>query len=188
MGGSFQAYTRVFLNDPSGAFRSCRQVPSRSKPARSATRQLGRFSASDEGVELVEPQVLFTLHDANGVQRDGRHHRPLPPANGTVTTPGVDDSVRQIQLQHHRAAVAAQPMLGLDDRIEARGHRLLLQPVVQLPPDAPALSFFRITCCLARSRERGLGGLNFNDSWASGRPRTRQRGRVGWIGARQVLQ
>ena len=71
----------------------------------------------DEGVELVKTQVFFTLHDANGVQRNGRNNRPLAPADGAVTTPGVDDSVKQIQLQHHRAAVAAQPMLGLDDGV-----------------------------------------------------------------------
>jgi len=69
------------------------------------------------GVELVQPKMLLALNDEDGIQRDRCHHRALAPTDRAVASPGVHDAVRQIQFQHHRAAMAGQPMLGLDGDI-----------------------------------------------------------------------
>lgn len=69
------------------------------------------------GVELIQPKLLLTLDDADGIHRDRGHYRTFAPADRAVAAPGVDDAVRQVQFEHHRAAVARQPMAELDGHI-----------------------------------------------------------------------
>jgi predicted small lipoprotein YifL len=60
------------------------------------------------------PQVLFTLHDANGVQRDRRHHRALALADRAIAASRINDALWQFELQDHAATVTLQPMPGLN--------------------------------------------------------------------------
>src|SRR3546814_5204238 len=66
------------------------------------------------GVELVEPEMLRTSHDAKPRQRYRRHDRALPTTDGAVEAPGIHDAVRQDKLQFHGAAVATGAVPGLD--------------------------------------------------------------------------
>lgn len=81
-------------------------------PARAAEVVLGHM-----GVELIQPKVLLTLNDTDGIQRDRGHHRAFASADRAIAAPGVDDAVWQVQFEHHRAAVARQPMARLDGHI-----------------------------------------------------------------------
>src|SRR3546814_11458709 len=66
------------------------------------------------GVELVEPEMLRTSHDAKPGQRHRRDDRTLAETDGTVAAPGLHDAVRQVELQFHGSAVARGPVPGLD--------------------------------------------------------------------------
>src|SRR3546814_5550683 len=66
------------------------------------------------GVELVEPEMLRTSHDAKPGQRHRRDDRTLAATDGTVAAPGIHDAVRQVELQFHGAAVARGAVPGLD--------------------------------------------------------------------------
>src|SRR3546814_12835274 len=66
------------------------------------------------GVELVEPEMLRTSHDAKPGQRHRRHDRTLPATDGTVAAPRIHDAVRQVEPQFHGAAAARGAVPGLD--------------------------------------------------------------------------
>src|SRR3546814_15838134 len=66
------------------------------------------------GVELVEPEMLRTSHDAKPGQRHRRDDRTLSATDGTVAAPGIHDAVPQVELLFHGAAVARGAVPGLD--------------------------------------------------------------------------
>jgi len=65
-------------------------------------------------VELIEPQVLGALNDADAAQWHRGNDGALAPANGTIAAPGVNDAVWEIQFQFHRPAMACGSVLGLN--------------------------------------------------------------------------
>src|SRR5690606_33084821 len=66
------------------------------------------------GIELVELEMLRAFQDAKPGKRHRSDNGAFAATDGAVTTPGVDDSVRQIDLKFHGTAVTRSSMLGFD--------------------------------------------------------------------------
>ena len=64
----------------------------------------------DVRVELVGFQCVLALDDRDARKHDRRDDCTLSPADGTVAPTRVDDAVRQIELEHDRAAMAGRPL------------------------------------------------------------------------------
>lgn len=79
-------------------------------------------------VELIELEILRSFDDADAAQRYGGDDRAFAPANGAIAMSGIDNAIRQIQFQLHRAAMACSPMPGLyGDPANFLEHYLFLQ-------------------------------------------------------------
>jgi hypothetical protein len=64
--------------------------------------------------------MFGALDDVQPAERHGSHDGAPASAIGTVATQRIDHSLRQIQEQFHRAAVAGGSMLGVYDRAANR--------------------------------------------------------------------
>ena len=60
----------------------------------------------DLGVELIHAQSVRALDDAQPRQRHRCDDAAAPPAQRAVAAARIDDAIRQVEFQHHRAAVA----------------------------------------------------------------------------------
>ena len=67
-------------------------------------------------VELIQPKGISALNDADAGKRNRGHNRAPATAHRAIAAPWIDDSVGQIQFQHHSPAVASEPMLRFDFR------------------------------------------------------------------------
>src|SRR3546814_16632549 len=65
------------------------------------------------GIELVELEATGSIDDAEPVQRHRSNNRALATADGTIAAPRIDDPVREVKLQLHRAAMTRGPVRGL---------------------------------------------------------------------------
>src|SRR3546814_4713163 len=64
-------------------------------------------------IELVEREATGSIDDAEPVQRHRSNNRALATADGTIAAPRIDDPVREVKLQLHRAAMTRGPVRGL---------------------------------------------------------------------------
>src|SRR3546814_21055605 len=65
------------------------------------------------GIELVELEATGSIDDAEPVQRHRSNNRALATADGTIAAPRIDDPVREVKPQLHRAALTRGPVRGL---------------------------------------------------------------------------
>ena len=66
------------------------------------------------GIELVKLQLTLALDDMDSLLRHGRDYCAAAAAHRAIAAAGVDDTIRQIKLQNHRAAVASGAVSGQD--------------------------------------------------------------------------
>ena len=79
------------------------------------------------GIELIEPELALALNDLDTVQRNRGNDGTFTAAHRTITAPGVDNAIRQIQLQHHRSAMTGCAVFGFDfSRANFLDHGLFL--------------------------------------------------------------
>ena len=77
-------------------------------------------------VELVEPQCFLAMDDIDARQYNRGDYCTLSPADGAVTSARVDDSIRQIEFNNDRAAMAGKPMFREDgDTTDGLDHACL---------------------------------------------------------------
>src|SRR3546814_2009674 len=88
------------------------------------------------GIELVELEATGSIDDAEPVQRHRSNNRALATADGTIAAPRIDDPVREVKLQLHRAAMTRGPVRGLygdSTNFRSEEHTSELQSLMRIP-------------------------------------------------------
>jgi len=68
-------------------------------------------------VEAIDGEQLLALDDAQALQWNGAHDCAFSAAHRAGAATGVDDAVREVELQNHATAVTAGAVPRLDDGV-----------------------------------------------------------------------
>jgi len=70
-----------------------------------------------QGIELIELQCIVAFDDLDAGERNRGDYRAFSPADRTIASARINDTVRQIEFQHNGPAVARCQMFRINNRL-----------------------------------------------------------------------